>query len=282
MNNIVISTTTANIMEDSNKKKADIHQKLKKKLDYFIENHKIPHIIFYGNSGTGKKYVLNYFIKKIYNNDQMKIKEYVMYVNCAHCKGIRFIRDELKFFAKRNMQNNNGKIFKSIILLNAEKLTTDAQSALRRCIEQFSHNTRFFIVIENIDNLLNPILSRFCNIYIPYPIIDDKQQNLYDIANNHEIILKKELWLKNKLSKKNIFRNVKEITQFVEEIYNKGYSALDILNFIEKTNNKNKYNFLFYFNKIRREFRNEKNLMFIFCYFYFLRKNIALENILTM
>jgi len=282
MNNIVISTTTANIMEDSNKKKADIHQKLKKKLDYFIENHKIPHIIFYGNSGTGKKYVLNYFIKKIYNNDQMKIKEYVMYVNCAHCKGIRFIRDELKFFAKRNMQNNNGKIFKSIILLNAEKLTTDAQSALRRCIEQFSHNTRFFIVIENIDNLLNPILSRFCNIYIPYPIIDDKQQNLYDIANNHEIILKKELWLKNKLSKKNIFRNVKEITQFVEEIYNKGYSALDILNFIEKTNNKNKYNFLFYFDKIRREFRNEKNLMFIFCYFYFLRKNIALENILTM
>ena len=282
MNNIVISTTTANIMEDSNKKKADIHQKLKKKLDYFIENHKIPHIIFYGNSGTGKKYILNYFIKKIYNNDQMKIKEYVMYVNCAHCKGIRFIRDELKFFAKRNMQNNNGKIFKSIILLNAEKLTTDAQSALRRCIEQFSHNTRFFIVIENIDNLLNPILSRFCNIYIPYPVIDNKQKNLYNITNNHEIILKKELWLKNKLSKKNIFRNVKEITQFVEEIYNKGYSALDILNFIEKTNNKNKYNFLFYFNKIRREFRNEKNLMFIFCYFYFLRKNIALENILTM
>lgn len=282
MNNIVISTTTANIIEDSNKKKADIHQKLKKKLDYFIENHKIPHIIFYGNSGTGKKYVLNYFIKKIYNNDQMKIKEYVMYVNCAHCKGIRFIRDELKFFAKRNMQNNNGKIFKSIILLNAEKLTTDAQSALRRCIEQFSHNTRFFIVIENIDNLLNPILSRFCNIYIPYPIIDDKQKNLYDTVNTHEIILKKELWLKNKLSKKNIFRNVKEITQFVEEIYNKGYSALDILNFIEKTNNKNKYNFLFYFDKIRREFRNEKNLMFIFCYFYFLRKNIALENILTM
>ena len=282
MNNIVISTTTANIMEDNNKTKIDIHQKLKKKLDYFIENHKIPHIIFYGNSGTGKKYVLNYFIKKIYNNDQMKIKEYVMYVNCAHCKGIRFIRDELKFFAKRNMQNNNGKIFKSIILLNAEKLTTDAQSALRRCIEQFSHNTRFFIVIENIDNLLNPILSRFCNIYIPYPIIDDKQKNLYDTVNTHEIILKKELWLKNKLSKKNIFRNVKEITQFVEEIYNKGYSALDILNFIEKTNNKNKYNFLFYFDKIRREFRNEKNLMFIFCYFYFLRKNIALENILTM
>ena len=31
-----------------------------------------------------------------------------MYVNCAHNngKGIRFIRDELKFFAKTNIHNN--------------------------------------------------------------------------------------------------------------------------------------------------------------------------------
>merc|ERR1712166_644347 len=132
-----------------------------------------------------------------------KIKEYVMYVNCAHCKGIRFIRDDIKFFGKRNMQNNNGKIFKSIILFNAEKLTTDAQSALRRCIENFSHNTRFFIVIENIDNLLNPILSRFCNIYIPYPII-----------NNNK---KRELWLKKKLY--NTFSKLVDLDIFVSDIY---------------------------------------------------------------
>ena len=79
------------------------------------------------------------------------------------------------------MQNNFGKIFKSIILFNAEKLTNDAQSALRRCIETFSHNTRFFIVIENIENILSPILSRFCNIYIPYPIINKKKTNLYNL-----------------------------------------------------------------------------------------------------
>ena len=37
-----------------------------------------------------------------------------------------------------------------------------------------------------------------------------------------------------------------------------------------------------YFDKIRLEFRNEKVLMFIYCYFYFMRKNINLENILSM
>ena len=271
---------------DSKVKKIDIHQKLKKKLNYFIENHKIPHIIFYGNCGTGKRYILNYFINKIYQNDNDKIKEYVMYVNCAHCKGIRFIRDDIKFFAKRNMQNDNGKIFKSIILFNAEKLTTDAQSALRRCIENFSHNTRFFIVIENIDNLLNPILSRFCNIYIPYPIINKTNTNLFKIKDKSEVEInfnkKRELWLKKNLSNKKTFSKLINLVEFIDIIYDKGYNALDILKFIKNYNNKNKYKFLLYFDKIRREFRNEKNLMFIYCYLFLMRKNINLENILTM
>ena len=265
------------------KKKFDIHQELKNKLNYFIDSHKIPHIIFYGESGTGKREVLNYFINKIYNSNKEKIKEYVMYVNCAHGKGIRFIRDELKFFAKTNIQNDCGKIFKSIILLNAEKFTTDAQSALRRCIETFSHNTRFFIIIENIDNLLNPILSRFCNIYIPYPSINNKRQNLHMLNNNSNIFFdKKDKWLRNKLLKKNLFSNLKDIINFSDEIYNKGYSGMDILNVIISSNIEKKYNYIFYFEKIRKEFRNEKMLIFIYCYFLFMRKNINLENLLTM
>jgi len=276
--------TKNNMLLDCKLKKIDIHQKLKKKLDYFIDNHKIPHIIFYGNCGTGKRYILNYFINKIYKNDNNKIKEYVMYVNCAHCKGIRFIRDDIKFFAKRNMQNDNGKIFKSIILFNAEKLTTDAQSALRRCIENFSHNTRFFIVIENIDNLLNPILSRFCNIYIPYPVIDNNKTNLFKIkeTSQNEHMMKRESWLKKMLLNNLLFSKLTNLVEFINVIYDKGYNGLDILNFIESSDNDDKYKFLLYFDKIRREFRNEKNLMFIYCYVFFMRKNINLENILTM
>ena len=279
-----IMNTKNNVLLDCKLKKIDIHQKLKKKLDYFIDNHKIPHIIFYGNCGTGKSYILNYFINKIYKNDNNKIKEYVMYVNCAHCKGIRFIRDDIKFFAKRNMQNDNGKIFKSIILFNAEKLTTDAQSALRRCIENFSHNTRFFIVIENIDNLLNPILSRFCNIYIPYPVIDNNKTNLFKIkeTSQNEHMMKRELWLKKMLLNNLLFSKLTNLVEFINVIYDKGYNGLDILNFIESSDNDDKYKFLLYFDKIRREFRNEKNLMFIYCYVFFMRKNINLENILTM
>tara|TARA_B100001093_G_scaffold513928_1_gene586861 strand:- start:4554 stop:5408 length:855 start_codon:yes stop_codon:yes gene_type:complete len=284
MNEIIKKDMFKENNESIEQEKIDIHTQLIQKLDYFIETFKIPHIIFYGNAGSGKKHILNMFINKIYKFDKEKIKRNVMYVNCAHSKGIRFIRDELKFFAKINIQNFNGKVFKSIILFNAEKLTMDAQSALRRCIEQFSHNTRFFIIVENIDTLLKPILSRFCNIYIPHPTLKDKEFNLH-IKNNetyNKFNIKHLLWLKNKLSDKKHFKNLTTLKEFINIIYDKGYSGLDIINIIKNYSDPNKQDYLFYFDKIRMEFRNEKVLMFIFCYKYFMRKNINLENILTM
>ena len=79
----------------------DIHRKIKDKLNFFIKENKIPHIIFYGPSGSGKRTILHEFISNIYNSDKQKINQYVMYVDCAHSKGIRFIRDELKFLQKQ-------------------------------------------------------------------------------------------------------------------------------------------------------------------------------------
>tara|TARA_Y100001970_G_C14241847_1_gene865425 strand:- start:1705 stop:2496 length:792 start_codon:yes stop_codon:yes gene_type:complete len=258
-----------------------IHDNLKEKLNKFIELNKIPHIIFYGNSGSGKKYILNYFINRIYSSDERK--QYTMYVNCAHGKGIRFIRDELKFFAKTNLKNKD--IFKSIILFNANHLTIDAQSALRRCIEEYSHTTRFFIVLDNKDKLLQPILSRFCMIFVPKPTIKNKKVNLFDINEDvhslrSTIKANQFSYLKKKLKK----TNLKELSKIIENLYEKGINALTIMNYINETieDSEEKYLYLIYFNKIKKEFRNEKLLMFYICYFMFLRKELHLENILTM
>ena len=157
----------------------DIHTSIKDRLQYFKNIHKIPNIIFHGPSGCGKRTLVKEFIQTIYDNDRKQIKAFALYVNCAHGKGIKFIREDLKFFAKTHINSNNGDIFKSIILMNADKLTMDAQSALRRCIELFSHNTRFFIIVENKYSLLKPILSRFCEIYVPEPLHNGSLINLY-------------------------------------------------------------------------------------------------------
>lgn len=184
----------------------EIHEAVKAKLEYFLTTHKIPNIIFHGPSGCGKRTIVNDFISQIYDNDREKIKNLVMYVNCAHGKGIKFIREELKFFAKTHINSNGGDIFKSIVLLNADKLTMDAQSALRRCIELFSHNTRFFIIVEDKYKLLKPILSRFCEIYLSEPVINGSIINLYKYNLNETFRMKDTKiarmdWLKKELNK---------------------------------------------------------------------------------
>ena len=144
------------------KEKLDIHKNIIQKLDYFLELKKIPNIIFHGPSGSGKRTIVYDFIDKIYHNDKVLKQNYVMFANCAQGKGIKFIREELKFFAKTHINFKNGNLFKTIILSNADKLTIDAQSALRRCIELFSHTTRFFIIVEDKYKLLKPILIAIC------------------------------------------------------------------------------------------------------------------------
>jgi DNA polymerase III delta prime subunit len=273
----------------------EIHQNIKEKLDYFYKIHKIPNMIFHGPSGSGKRTIVNEFIHKIYDNNKDKIKSFVMYVNCSHGKGIKFIREELKLFAKTHINSNGGNIFKSIILLNADKLTIDAQSALRRCIELFSHNTRFFIIAEDKYNLMKPILSRFCEIYVSEPLINGKITNIYqynlncvfnmkDIKNHHLDWLKKEL---QKLLDKKI--TIEELISLCNKLYEKAYSSLDILNLLENTNfleniitNEKKYECLLCFNRIRKEFRNEKLLILFILNFLFLSSDLSLENISFM
>ena len=207
-------------------------QNIKDRIDNFIINKKIPNIIFHGKAGSGKNLIIQYLINGIYKKALKDAKEYVIYVNCSHNKGIRFFRDELKFFAKTNIQTNCGELFKSIILFNADKLTTDTQSALRRCIEKFSHTTRFFIVIENKEKLLKPILSRFCNLYIPIPMINKERQTIYKFKlqnlNKTTQYKKRKQWLNNNIFKKQNYSSLINCLEFVEILYEKGYSAIDL------------------------------------------------------
>jgi len=267
----------------------NIHQNIKDKLQYFHKMHKIPNIIFNGPSGSGKSTIVNEFISLIYDNNKITINNYVMYVNCAHGKGIKFIRDDLKFFAKTHINSNGGNTFKSIILLNGDKLTMDAQSALRRCIELFCHNTRFFIVVEDKSKLLRPILSRFCELYISEPEINNKSINLY--KHNLEKIFKltdiksvRMDWLKKELNGKQMKTLSEEmLIALVSKLYEKSYSSLDLIKLLENncfdlTEDK-RYECLIAFSKVKKDFRNEKLLLMFIINFVFLDNVVCLENL---
>jgi len=298
----------------------DFHTNIHNKLGVFIRNRKIPNIIFYGPHGSGKTYILNKFIHSIYGGDKTAIKNYVMRANCAHGKGIRFIREELKFFAKTNIDFKEGAIFKSVILTNADKLTIDAQSALRRCIELFSSSTRFFIVVQNKDSLLKPILSRFCDIYIPPPVIHrpleatmedleatpcshvnlhtyfaDQACDTYKIIKSRDSSLDELIRVHPSYMEDAATDATDATLPTVEEyvkildisviLYEQGYAALDIIDFIHtypKMNELKRYELLIMFDKVRKEFRNEKLLILYLLHFVVFRCKMSLENISFM
>jgi len=298
----------------------ETHKNIHNKLDIFIKNRKIPNIIFYGPHGSGKTYILNRFIHAVYDGDKTAMRNYVMRANCAHGKGIRFIREELKFFAKTNIDMKEGAIFKSVILTNADKLTIDAQSALRRCIELFSSSTRFFIVVENKDSLLKPILSRFCDIYIPPPVITseadmredetsrvinlhsyiaDKACNTYKINKSieqpleeiikiHPSYLRGNTMTPGVASDDTVKPTCKEYEKILDlsvSLYEQGYCGLDVIDFIHTHPDIidiRRYELLIMFDKVRKEFRNEKLLLLYFLHFLVFRCKLSLENISFM
>ena len=73
-------------------------------------------------------------------------------------------------------------------MYNAEHLTSDAQTALRRSIEVHSSTTRFIMVVRNPERLIAPILSRFCDIYVPLPIWNGEPMSLYKINKKSRTI----------------------------------------------------------------------------------------------
>ena len=75
-----------------------------------------------------------------------------------------------------------------------------------------------------------------------------------------------------------------ELVEICTKLYEKGYSSLDIIKCIESSSlPQNKiYEFMITFNKIRKEFRNEKLLMLFILNFFLFRNNVTLENISFM
>jgi len=184
--------------------------------------------------------------------------------------------------------------------LNADKLTIDAQSALRRCIELFSHCTRFFLVVSDKYKILKPILSRFCEIFIPEPTINGKIINLHtyqikDCFSEIDTTKQRRIKLKGEMSK--LIGNIKELDNSIKNVeiniifdttvrlYEMGFNAIDVIECIKTDKTISlikKCEYVMFFDKIRKEFRNEKLLISNLLYFYLIRSDYTLENISFM
>jgi hypothetical protein len=104
------------------------------------------------------------------------------------------------------------------------------------------------------------------------------------IKNGRTEWLKKELV---KLVNKKI--NINELMLICTKLYEKGYSGIELLQLLEnhkflekQLSIEKRYELIFLFNKVRKEFRNEKLLLLFMLNFIFLSSNLCLENISFM
>ena len=236
------------------------------------DKNNLPNLLLYGNNLIGKKTLLEQLLLYIYQNYK-NIENNTLILNCSLGKGnIKFIRDNLRFFANTIIHKNITN-FKSIVLLNADSLTLDAQSALRRSIEIYN-NTRFFIVTANKSKIIRPILSRFCEIFCNINNLNIIYKSLaVNNSNNNKCNNKLAIIIKNlDIAMKDLNTNSKNIVllNYSSLIYNKGISANNLLEYFTNCSNfKSDFlKFVFFFDIYKKELRCEEFLIFIILYFY--------------
>jgi replication factor C subunit 2/4 len=118
----------------------------------------IPHFIFYGPSGCGKTSTIIALANELFNDN---INNRIIELNASDERGINIIREKIKKYAKLSINNKDDcPQWKIIILDEADSMTPDSQFALRRIMEQYSKITRFCIICNYYNKIIDPIISR--------------------------------------------------------------------------------------------------------------------------
>ncbi len=124
------------------------------------ENNNMPNLILVGPPGTGKTTSILCLAKQIL---QDKYRDCVMELNASDDRGIDIVRNKIKVFAQKmvSLPENKHKI---VILDECDNMTTCAQSALRRIMEDYSKSTRFVFLCNYSSQIIEAIHSRCCII----------------------------------------------------------------------------------------------------------------------
>ena len=129
----------------------------------------IPHLLFSGGPGVGKTTTALCLSRGILGE---RFSDYVLELNASDERGINMVRERVKKFSR--FAGLDTEIpFKIIILDEADEMTSDAQTALRRIIEDTAKYCRFILIANNISKIIAPIQSR-CAVF-KFTKIDEKE-----------------------------------------------------------------------------------------------------------
>ena len=195
----------------------------------------IPHLLLYGPPGTGKTSTILACCNELFG--PKIFSDRVIELNASDERGINVVRTKITDFARKSLCNPDKNYpcpeFKIIILDEADAMTTEAQSALRKVIEEFSGTTRFCFICNYINQIIEPIISRCMkfrfkpilekNIILKLKDVCDKEN--FDVDDN---ILKNI----NVISKGDVRKSIMVLQnlKYIYEFNNNKLSIKDVYN----------------------------------------------------
>ncbi|ARF11296.1 replication factor C small subunit [Klosneuvirus KNV1] len=188
------------------KKELDILKKM-------AEDDSVPHIIFYGPNGSGKKSLINRFLKLLYNDEVQNLNNSIYKVhgsgNIATDVVIKqsnyhiviepnnnnfdryLIQDVVKEYAKKVPLNvfTSARSFKTVLINNVDNMSYYAQTSLRRTMEKYSGTCRFIMYCKSLSRVIDPIRSRCYCFRINAPSDGDMVELIAHVACNEKLKL---------------------------------------------------------------------------------------------
>ena len=169
------------------------------------------HLIVYGACGSGKDYLVNKLLEKIFGRSGVEIKdvEYtvsgysntktkIMIKQSKHHIIIEpnsngfdkyLIQEIIQDYAKSELLNilKNRKLFKIVVINKIDNLSYYAQASLRRTMEKYSNTCKFILISDQLSKIIEPLRSRCLLIRVQLPTQEQILETLLHISYKENI-----------------------------------------------------------------------------------------------
>uniref|UniRef100_H3ANN4 Replication factor C subunit 3 n=2 Tax=Latimeria chalumnae TaxID=7897 RepID=H3ANN4_LATCH len=197
--------------------KLDYHKEQANQLRHLVQGGDFPHLLVYGPSGAGKKTRIMCVLRELYGAGVEKLRIEHQTITTPSKKKIEIstiasnyhlevnpsdagnsdrvvIQELLKTVAQsQQLETSTQRDFKVVLLTEVDKLTKDAQHALRRTMEKYMATCRLILCCNSTSKVIPPIRSRCLAVRVPAPSVEDICHVLSGVCKKEGLSLPQEL-----------------------------------------------------------------------------------------